>query len=361
MALRKHGHSQVPIWIKLRHLPVELWTIDGLSTVASGIGCPLTCPTTKKPMKPPVSVFVPKPRVHKEDRGTAVNEEVAHEMDTYHPPPTEDNTMAKGKELMVYNPFDALELLDSDVINERGPNDCSPENDDWNWFTDHTESVTGFGWPGTHRKIDVNVLVVHQQCLHCRVLVKRTHVISLITMIYGSNDVIERRGLWEQVLLIMETVEDEPWLVLVDFNTVLDLSKLSFAAWVQLLRSVISSLNTYWAMAFVLPKGVIRDIEARMRKFLWHGNSSSGMAKNQNSVWVTWVLAYRLKTGSVSTVNTNTGSWSWRKIVRLRNQLLGHIKYTVGTGANTLLWHDLDMNWVFYFIDFREGLRCIPC
>ncbi|KAL0455439.1 UNVERIFIED_CONTAM: hypothetical protein Slati_0883100 [Sesamum latifolium] len=39
-------------------------------------------------------------------------------------------------------------------------------------------------------------------------------------------------------------------------------------------------------------------------------------------------------------VNTNAGSWSWRKIVRLRNQLLGHIMYTVGTGANTLLWND---------------------
>ncbi|KAL2237505.1 UNVERIFIED_CONTAM: hypothetical protein Sindi_0942200 [Sesamum indicum] len=30
-----------PVWIKLRHLPVELWTEEGLSTVASGIGKPL--------------------------------------------------------------------------------------------------------------------------------------------------------------------------------------------------------------------------------------------------------------------------------------------------------------------------------
>ncbi|KAL0290138.1 UNVERIFIED_CONTAM: hypothetical protein Sangu_2586300 [Sesamum angustifolium] len=36
-----HGCSKVPVWIKLRHLPVELWTTDGLSTVASGIGKPL--------------------------------------------------------------------------------------------------------------------------------------------------------------------------------------------------------------------------------------------------------------------------------------------------------------------------------
>ncbi|KAK4384224.1 hypothetical protein Sango_3080900 [Sesamum angolense] len=41
MVLRKLKHTEVPIWIKLRHLPVELWTTEGLSTVASGIGRPL--------------------------------------------------------------------------------------------------------------------------------------------------------------------------------------------------------------------------------------------------------------------------------------------------------------------------------
>ncbi|KAL0453553.1 UNVERIFIED_CONTAM: hypothetical protein Slati_1333400 [Sesamum latifolium] len=41
MVLRKLKHTQVPVWIKHCHLPVELWTNDGLSTIASGIGKPL--------------------------------------------------------------------------------------------------------------------------------------------------------------------------------------------------------------------------------------------------------------------------------------------------------------------------------
>ncbi|KAL2253011.1 UNVERIFIED_CONTAM: hypothetical protein Sindi_0095800 [Sesamum indicum] len=41
MAMRKLQHKHVPIWIKLRHLPMEYWTTDGLSTVASGVGRPL--------------------------------------------------------------------------------------------------------------------------------------------------------------------------------------------------------------------------------------------------------------------------------------------------------------------------------
>ncbi|KAL2225400.1 UNVERIFIED_CONTAM: hypothetical protein Sindi_2965100 [Sesamum indicum] len=41
MAMRKLKHTQVPVWIKLRHLPMEFWTTEGLSTVGSGVGKPL--------------------------------------------------------------------------------------------------------------------------------------------------------------------------------------------------------------------------------------------------------------------------------------------------------------------------------
>ncbi|KAL0455321.1 UNVERIFIED_CONTAM: hypothetical protein Slati_0871300 [Sesamum latifolium] len=52
MVLCKLKHTQLPVWVKLRHLPVELWNTDGLSTVASGIGRPLyldaiTCACTR--------------------------------------------------------------------------------------------------------------------------------------------------------------------------------------------------------------------------------------------------------------------------------------------------------------------------
>ncbi|KAL0462927.1 UNVERIFIED_CONTAM: hypothetical protein Slati_0180300 [Sesamum latifolium] len=37
IALCKHSHTQVPVWIKLRHLSIEFWTKDGLS----GVGRPV--------------------------------------------------------------------------------------------------------------------------------------------------------------------------------------------------------------------------------------------------------------------------------------------------------------------------------
>ncbi|KAL2250085.1 UNVERIFIED_CONTAM: hypothetical protein Sindi_2482200, partial [Sesamum indicum] len=41
MVMRKLKHTQVPMWVQFQNLPMELWTNEGLSLVASGIGRPL--------------------------------------------------------------------------------------------------------------------------------------------------------------------------------------------------------------------------------------------------------------------------------------------------------------------------------
>ncbi|KAL0408398.1 UNVERIFIED_CONTAM: hypothetical protein Sradi_1774200 [Sesamum radiatum] len=54
---------------------------------------------------------------------------------------------------------------------------------------------------------------------------------------------------------------------------------LSFASRTQLIKSVLSALQIYWAMAFILPKHVIKEIEKRLCKFLWKGTTDVGYAK----------------------------------------------------------------------------------
>ncbi|KAL0284377.1 UNVERIFIED_CONTAM: hypothetical protein Sradi_7199500 [Sesamum radiatum] len=41
MSLRKKPHTEIPVWIRLKHLPMEFWTNEGLSVIASGVGKPL--------------------------------------------------------------------------------------------------------------------------------------------------------------------------------------------------------------------------------------------------------------------------------------------------------------------------------
>jgi hypothetical protein len=55
--------------------------------------------------------------------------------------------------------------------------------------------------------------------------------------------------------------------------------KLSFAGCLQLISSVLLSLQVYWAKVFILPKQVIKLIEQKLNKFLWGGNDFRTHAK----------------------------------------------------------------------------------
>ncbi|KAL2231030.1 UNVERIFIED_CONTAM: hypothetical protein Sindi_1697400 [Sesamum indicum] len=54
---------------------------------------------------------------------------------------------------------------------------------------------------------------------------------------------------------------------------------LSYAGRVQIIKSVLSAMSIYWASAFILPKAIIKQIEKRLRNFLWKGTYTSGYAK----------------------------------------------------------------------------------
>ncbi|KAL2247960.1 UNVERIFIED_CONTAM: hypothetical protein Sindi_2648300 [Sesamum indicum] len=350
MVLRKLQHTQVPVWIKLRHLPVELWTDEGLSTVASGVGKPLypdaitractrldfarvcvmldvtsnlpkhiiimtpdedggespckvdveyewlpqkcqrcmtmghsdkECMLNKpKPAKPPIAVYVPKmgtpqePTMPKRSRNHP-----REEGDTTYKPSRPinmpDRNMSRppsarvvekqregresprdaagpsreerGKALVIYNTFDALHLLDDTDESSRGPKHSSPMPCDpyhqlavkdivaefrlqflglletrvrinnvshiqafllpqWKWFVDYGSSA--------------------HSLFHCHVNIRALHESIAITVIYGANELVGRRALWDSMETIAIQSADIPWLVGGDFNTVRDLSEI---------------------------------------------------------------------------------------------------------------------------------------
>ncbi|KAG8374831.1 hypothetical protein BUALT_Bualt10G0036400 [Buddleja alternifolia] len=115
---------------------------------------------------------------------------------------------------------------------------------------------------------------------------------------------------------------------------------LSYPGQVQLIKSVLSSLNIYWSGVFIMLKGVLRKIEQKIRRFLWFGFQESGYAKvswqdiclpenegalrlhsliisnkalmthhlwsgvsyDIHSIWVEWIHANRLRNKSIWTV-----------------------------------------------------------
>ncbi|KAL0289207.1 UNVERIFIED_CONTAM: hypothetical protein Sradi_7078000 [Sesamum radiatum] len=93
---------------------------------------------------------------------------------------------------------------------------------------------------------------------------------------------------------------------------------------------------------------LLHKIEARIKG--WEGVMLSFAGRVQlikfvcplysTSIWVHWILQYRLQDSSVWTIRTRTGTWGWRKLIRLRDSLRPHVLYQIGDGTSFSLWHD---------------------
>ncbi|KAL2231023.1 UNVERIFIED_CONTAM: Transposon TX1 uncharacterized protein [Sesamum indicum] len=153
---------------------------------------------------------------------------------------------------------------------------------------------------------------------------------------------------------------------------------LSYAGRVQIIKSILSALSIYWASAFILPKAIIKEVEKRLRRFLWKGTSMTGYAKvawkdvckpvreggqgikdidalnralmtkklcdiircDRTSIWVEWLQRGRLQNNSIWTIDEKGGSWGWRKLLRLRSLIQPMVECRIGDGRTFYLWKD---------------------
>ncbi|KAK1424620.1 hypothetical protein QVD17_19953 [Tagetes erecta] len=156
---------------------------------------------------------------------------------------------------------------------------------------------------------------------------------------------------------------------------------LSFAGRLQLIVSVISSMYVYWASVLVLPSSTVKELEQKMKGFLWQKNSNErakskvawsdvclpktegglGIRKisdvnrslisyhlwsiiiHRKSLWVDWIYDHKLKGRSIWDVTPKAKmTWSWRKILQIRELIRPHIRQKIGNGRDTFAWSD---NW----------------
>ncbi|KAL0368462.1 UNVERIFIED_CONTAM: hypothetical protein Scaly_1065100 [Sesamum calycinum] len=79
--------------------------------------------------------------------------------------------------------------------------------------------------------LDVDVLTVHEQVIHCRVFIRQIHTAVLVFVVYGATDLGVRRDLWQTLCHITDSIDIEPWLVLGDFNALADISEGALFTW----------------------------------------------------------------------------------------------------------------------------------
>ena len=156
---------------------------------------------------------------------------------------------------------------------------------------------------------------------------------------------------------------------------------LSYAGRVQLVVAVLHSIQAYWCTIFVLPKKVLKEVDEILRRFIWTGTEMKkhgakvawsevccpknegglgikcivtwnkacmmrhlwDVARKKDSLWVKWCHMFMLNGRNLWNMDIHGEvSWTWRKILKLRQIAQSFIKYKIGNGRDTWMWLD---NW----------------
>ncbi|XP_071719190.1 uncharacterized protein [Rutidosis leptorrhynchoides] len=98
---------------------------------------------------------------------------------------------------------------------------------------------------------------------------------------------------------------------------------------------------------FILPSATLNEIEALMRGFLWcQGTFKKVKQKLSGKTYVyqkpKMDHSYKLAGQNFWNVDTtSSASWSWRKILGVRDQVKDHFVHIVGNGECTSVWYDV--------------------
>lgn len=90
-----------------------------------------------------------------------------------------------------------------DIVNKVAKN--------WWWVHNYSEDNKGriwVVWKAT--EVDVQVLNIHAQFIHCRISDRQTDLSSLVTVIHGKNAIDERKVMWNDLTTIGQNIT-EPW------------------------------------------------------------------------------------------------------------------------------------------------------
>ncbi|KAL2225023.1 UNVERIFIED_CONTAM: hypothetical protein Sindi_3031700 [Sesamum indicum] len=248
MAMRKLKHTHVPVWIKLRHLPLEFWTTEGLSTMASGVGCMILghsekeCSLTKpqKQTKPSVKVYVPKdnvpppPALGERERKHKIVVEVddkvrGDEVWNVRGLNKKDHQLAI-KDLISEYRLDFMGILETRVRINNVMHIQSFLLPHWKWFVDYATVGNRIWVAWDENVVDVHILYLGKQFMHCRVTHRANSESLLITIVYGASEMIDRRSLWNTLETLAGEHSDEPWLVGGDFNAVREMNEVCGAS-----------------------------------------------------------------------------------------------------------------------------------
>ncbi|CAL1367519.1 unnamed protein product [Linum trigynum] len=134
---------------------------------------------------------------------------------------------------------------------------------------------------------------------------------------------------------------------------------ISYAGRIELVGAVLYSITQFWMSIFLLPKSLIKEVEKICSHFVWGVGSGMKLRANvawqklaypkkegglgfrdmyswnracmirhiwlillqEGSIWVAWVIRYKLKGRDLWSYTCTSASWNWKKLLKLRSKV----------------------------------------
>ena len=105
----------------------------------------------------------------------------------------------------------------------------------WGMLHNYSAAYNGRIWILWDNSIRVNLIASNDQCITCNVSYDSKQFI--LSAVYGSNEGTNRRNLWSHLSTVNGSINQEPWLIVGDFNIIVHPSETSSYNGVQGLTS----------------------------------------------------------------------------------------------------------------------------
>ncbi|XP_022019083.1 uncharacterized protein LOC110919113 [Helianthus annuus] len=123
-------------------------------------------------------------------------------------------------------------ILESHVDIGKPDKVCKSVFRNWDWTSNGAKCVKGIriiiGW--NPAIFDVVVLDQSDQVMHLQLIFKLDKRMVFCSIVYAANYYVSRRSLWQNLSMHKVLVGDDPWFVMGDFNSVLNLEDKSMGA-----------------------------------------------------------------------------------------------------------------------------------
>ncbi|XP_056691942.1 uncharacterized protein [Spinacia oleracea] len=118
------------------------------------------------------------------------------------------------------NPPDEEALLETRVKESNFNRVVNKFGRSWKWENNYTKNPRGRIWVGwQYLEVDIHVLQVHEQYIHCEIRDRHGVVDLYVTLVYGLHSIDTRKILWNSLTTLASSVGRCPWIITGDFNS----------------------------------------------------------------------------------------------------------------------------------------------